>query len=62
MFFNLKLFLLIGGAMELGEMNSGEGSKNQLVEILVEGNDWFLWSTRLMKKSFLDFEILQISS
>ena len=33
----LNLFLLIGGAMELGEINSGEGSKNQQVEIHVEG-------------------------
>ena len=35
----LNLFLLIGGAMELGEINSGEGSKNQQVEIQVEGNN-----------------------
>ena len=35
----LNLFLLIGGAMELGELNSGKGSKNQQVEIQVEGND-----------------------
>ena len=34
----LNLFLLIGGAMELGEINSGEGFKTQQVEIQVEGN------------------------
>ena len=35
----LNLFLLIGGAIELGEINSGEGSKNQQVEIQVEGTN-----------------------
>ena len=35
----LNLFLLIGGAMELGETNSGEGSKNKQVEIQVEDNN-----------------------
>ena len=28
--------------MELGEINSGESSKNQLVEIQIEGNIQFL--------------------
>ena len=37
--FFLNLFLLIGGAMELGLINSGEGSKNQQVEIQVEGTN-----------------------
>ena len=34
----INLFLLVGGAMELGEINSGEGFRNQQVEIQVEGN------------------------
>ena len=35
----LNIFLLIGGAIELGEINSGEGSKTEQVEIQVEGNN-----------------------
>ena len=34
----ILISLIIGGAMELGEINSGECSKNQQVEIHVEGN------------------------
>ena len=50
-----NIFLIIGGAMELGEINSGESSKNQLVEIQIEGNIQFLYnkskiSLKSMKK------------
>ena len=41
--------------MELGEINSGESSKNQLVDIQIEGNIQFLYnkskiSLKSMKK------------
>ena len=49
----LNLFLLIGGDMELGEINSGESSKNQCVEIQIEGNIQFLYNkNKISLKSF----------
>ena len=39
--------------MELGEINSGESSKNQLVEIQIEGNIQFLYNkNKISLKSF----------
>ena len=39
--------------MELGEINSGESSKNQLVEIQIEGNIQFLYNkSKISLKSF----------
>ena len=39
--------------MELGEINSGENSKNQLVEIQIEGNIQFLYNkNKIDLKSF----------
>ena len=61
----LNLFLLIGGAMELGEINSGEGSKNQQVEIqVVEGIvPYFIHlSFSGWGKQFLDFEVYRNDS
>ena len=44
-------FTIIGGALELGEINSGESSKKQQVEIHVEGNIQFSY-----KKSKIDMK------
>ena len=39
--------------MELGEINSGESSKNRLVEIQIEGNTQFLYNkNKISLKSF----------